>query len=172
MIQIPTKNYWKDRIDPNGIKHRVRALVLHITDSSLETTLNWFQNPAGASAHYVVREDGEVIQMVQEFDASWHAGKVVNPRWAGYNGSNPNYSTIGVEVVSKGQFPPIKQWFAWARLCKDIIDRYELPLNALGVVHHNEIRGDKTCPGTWFTRSWLFLLMSLIKAGYSLGMMK
>ena len=162
MIQIPTNNFWKDRIDPNGIKHGIRALVLHITDGSYESTINHFQNPNGASAHYIVREDGETVQMVEEKDASWHAGKVVNPRWQGYSGSNPNYATIGVEVVSKGQFPQIRQWLAWARLCKEIITRNSIQLDSMGIVNHNEINAGKSCPGGWFNRLWLLILIKLV----------
>lgn len=162
MISIPTKNYWKDRIDDAGIRHSVRALVLHITDSSSQSAIQWFLNPIGASAHYLVCENAEVVQMVDEKDAAWHAGKVVNPRWEGYAHNNPNYSTIGVEVASTGQFPPINQWFAWARLCKDIIERYNIPKDAIGIVNHNEIRADKSCPGNWFNRTWLLFLMRIV----------
>ena len=37
---------------------------------------SWFQNPTSkVSAHYVVEQDGSVVQMVSEDDTAWHNGK-------------------------------------------------------------------------------------------------
>ncbi|MFD1512959.1 N-acetylmuramoyl-L-alanine amidase [Halomarina rubra] len=51
-------------------------VVVHITDGTWGSAVNWFQDPdADVSAHYVVRNsDGHTAQMVDEQDVAWHAG--------------------------------------------------------------------------------------------------
>src|ERR1700761_6215508 len=46
------------------------------------------------SAHYLVFEDGRIVQMVQESRRAWHAGVSV---WAGE--TDINSSSIGIEIV-------------------------------------------------------------------------
>lgn len=50
-----------------------KGLVLHGTAGG--GTVSWFQNSASqVSAHYVVEQDGRVVQMVSEDDTAWHNG--------------------------------------------------------------------------------------------------
>lgn len=61
-------------------------IVVHVTDGSWSSAVNWFQDPdADVSAHYVVRnDDGHTARMVRDEDRAWHA--------AGFNGNS-----IGIE---------------------------------------------------------------------------
>src|SRR5207244_2153452 len=55
----------------------INRVVIHITDGgkNINGTIGWFQNPAAnVSAHYVVGQDGAVVQMVKHNDVAWHAG--------------------------------------------------------------------------------------------------
>jgi N-acetyl-anhydromuramyl-L-alanine amidase AmpD len=159
---MKSPNFNPDRKDADG-SHPITGLVLHITDGSSESAINWFMNPqSGVSAHYVVTENGNVVQMVEEKDSAWHAGRVSGCTWKGFTGKNPNWHTIGVEAASRGQFPPIVQWLAWARLCKDICLRNNIALNDVGIANHREIYQFKTCPGDWFSRYWLLFLIKII----------
>jgi len=78
MIRNLVKNYTKGR---DG--HRVRAVVLHITEGSASGTLAWFNNPRSlASAHYLIHPTQPYVsQLVEECDTAWHAGKLVRPTW-------------------------------------------------------------------------------------------
>jgi N-acetyl-anhydromuramyl-L-alanine amidase AmpD len=42
-------------------------------------TIEWFKKAESkASAHYVVEQDGSIVQMVNEADSAWHNGERVN----------------------------------------------------------------------------------------------
>lgn len=159
--KIKTPNFWADRKDPTtGEQYKARALVLHITDGSFLSTKRWFIDPRSyASSHYVVDRNGDWWQFVDEKDASWTNGKVVNPTWKNINLKvNPNLETITVEVVNSGEMPSWKQWTSWARGCKDIMKRNHI----FDVVNHFEINASKQCPRPWFTRFWLRMLLKYI----------
>jgi len=168
IIQRPVKNFTKGRND-----HKIKAVVLHITESSSssalggsEKRLGWFSDPRSqASAHFLLRENSVVLQLVDEEDTAWHCGLVRNPVWPGLiPNENPNQYTIGVEVAIKKYWlmPPWKQWTTWVELIKWLCVRHNIPKNALGLPNHFEIRYDKRCPGYYFTRFYLLLLMKFI----------
>lgn len=51
-------------------------VVIHDTEGSYNSAINWFQNPAsGVSAHYVLRSsDGQITQMVRNANTAYHSG--------------------------------------------------------------------------------------------------
>jgi len=162
MIKNLVRNYTKGR---DGYK--ITAVCLHITEGTASGTLSWFNNPESlASSHYLVSPTAPfVMQLVEEYDTAWHAGKVVRPTWKGLQeGVNPNKYTIGIEVAlpSASFFPKWGQWRATALLVKDLLERYNLPLDEMGLVEHREIRADKLCPGKFITRLWMQTLMKYI----------
>src|SRR5690606_14532880 len=58
------------------------------------------------SAHYLVHEDGRIVQMVSEKARAWHAGKSF---WKGE--TDINSASIGIEIVNPGNledYPPFK----------------------------------------------------------------
>jgi len=75
------------------------------------------------SAHYLVLEDGRVIQMVPEARRAWHAGA---SSWAGE--TDVNSSSIGIEIANPGHdfgYPdfPKRQIAAVTALCRGIQTR-------------------------------------------------
>ncbi|MGE6735516.1 N-acetylmuramoyl-L-alanine amidase, partial [Streptomyces sp. NPDC059900] len=70
-----------DRPDDYGID----MVVIHVVQGGYDTALKVFKDPAhGAAAHYVVRRDGHVAQMIRELDVAFHAGnKSYNERSIG-----------------------------------------------------------------------------------------
>lgn len=75
------------------------------------------------SSHYVVFEDGRIVQCVQESLRAWHAGE---SSWAGE--TDINSCSIGIEIVNPGHefgYPnyPLRQIAAVISLCKSIITR-------------------------------------------------
>jgi len=75
------------------------------------------------SAHYVVFEDGRIVQCVPEEKRAWHAGVSY---WAGE--TDINSRSIGIEIINPGhEFGysdfPLRQVAAVISLCKSILAR-------------------------------------------------
>jgi N-acetylmuramoyl-L-alanine amidase len=75
------------------------------------------------SAHYMVFEDGRIVQCVPERLRAWHAGE---SSWAGE--SDINSCAIGIEIANPGHdygYPnfPLRQIAAAIALCRGIIAR-------------------------------------------------
>ena len=73
------------------------------------------------SAHYIVLEDGRIVQCVQESKRAWHAGV---SSWAGEE--DINSCSIGIEIVNRGHdwgYPdfPLRQIAAVIALCRGIM---------------------------------------------------
>jgi N-acetylmuramoyl-L-alanine amidase len=128
------------------------------------------------SAHYVVREDGRIIQCVPESLRAWHAGQAT---WG--SETDVNSCSIGVEIVNGGHdynLPtyPLRQIAAVIALCKGIMIRRNIPRDR--VLGHSDVSpGRKQDPGEKFP--WqlladsgvgLYVLPSKIVAGPALGL--
>ncbi len=101
-------------------------LLLHYTGmASTDEAIDWLCDPARAvSAHYVVREDGRILQLVPEERRAWHAGV---SSWAG--AQDINSRSIGIEIANTGHehgYPPFPQVqiAALIALCRDIVTRH------------------------------------------------
>lgn len=120
------------RASPNFGKRRdglsANALILHYTGMASGTAAeDWLCDPRSeVSSHYLVHEDGRIVQMVGESDRAWHAGR---GSWKGV--SDVNSFSIGIEIVNPGHnlgypdFPDV-QMDAVTRLCRDIVGRYRI----------------------------------------------
>ena len=102
------------------------------------------------SSHYVVFEDGRIIECVPEEKRAWHAGE---SSWAGE--SDINSRSIGIEIVNGGhEFGysdfPLRQIAAVISLCKSIITRRG-PINADRILAHSDVApARKQDPGEKF----------------------
>jgi N-acetylmuramoyl-L-alanine amidase len=101
------------------------------------------------SAHYVVLEDGRIVQCVPEAKRAWHAGVA---SWAGEE--DINSCSIGIEIVNRGHdwgYPdyPLRQIAAVIALCRGIMLRHDLP--AYRVLAHSDVAPSrKRDPGEKF----------------------
>lgn len=132
--------------------HRPEALVIHVMEGTMESTLSWFRSPASkVSAHYGVSRAGEVVQYVRDEDTAWHAGRVLRPTAEMVlerPGVNPNLWTIGIEHEGGAdQEPTSAQLAASAELMAMLADRWQIPLDLRHVIPHRAIYAAKTCPG-------------------------
>jgi hypothetical protein len=137
---VPSPNF-DERPDPENIT----AIVVHATaNSTLIGVISWFQNPtAYVSAHYVIGKDGKIIQMVQDEDRAWHAGK---SEWHGV--PNVNDYGLGIELVNlnDGQDPyPEAQYQSLVKLCQALAHKYNISTEDI-VGHHQVSPGRKTDP--------------------------
>jgi N-acetylmuramoyl-L-alanine amidase len=109
---------------------------------------------AEVSAHYLVHENGRIIQMVPEAARAWHAGASF---WAG--STDMNSHSIGIEIANAGHpnadptqpapgFEP-QQITAVIGLCQGIIQRWNIRLER--VLAHSDVSiGRKIDPGEMF----------------------
>src|SRR6201996_3996889 len=101
------------------------------------------------SAHYIVLEDGRIVQSVPEAKRAWHAGV---SSWAGEG--DINSCSIGVEIVNPGHdwgYPdfPLRQIAAVIALCRGIMLRRRIPSQR--VLAHSDIApARKKDPGEKF----------------------
>ena len=130
---------------------RVDAIILHYTGMASGTAAqDWLCNAESqVSSHYLVHEDGRVVQMVREADRAWHAGKSF---WAGVN--DINSCSVGIEIVNRGHdlgyedFPDA-QIESVISLCRDIVTRHNI--SAQRVLAHSDVApGRKIDPGEKF----------------------
>lgn len=126
-------------------------ILLHYT--GMETGAgaeSWLADPASeVSAHYVVHEDGRIVQMVREAERAWHAGKSC---WSGE--ADVNSASIGIEIVNPGHFLgypdfPERQVEAVIGLCAGIAERHAIRPERV-LAHSDVAPGRKIDPGEKF----------------------
>ncbi len=102
------------------------------------------------SAHYVVFENGRIVQCVPEERRAWHAGV---SSWAGE--TDINSRSIGIEIVNPGhEFGyrdfPLRQAAAMISLCKSILTRRG-PISSDRILAHSDVAPQrKQDPGERF----------------------
>ena len=101
------------------------------------------------SAHYIVLEDGRIVQCVPEAKRAWHAGV---SSWAGEE--DINSCSIGVEIVNRGHdwgYPdfPLRQIAAVIALCRGIMLRRKVPSHRV-LAHSDVAPSRKKDPGEKF----------------------
>lgn len=134
----------------------VSILLLHYTGmESAEKACDWLcREESQVSCHYLVDEQGGIVQMVDEAKRAWHAGI---SSWRG--DEDINSASIGIEIQNKGHGLgyrdfPADQMQTVVALCKDIIERNKIePRNVLA--HSDVAPGRKVDPGEKF--DWQFL---------------
>lgn len=107
-----------------GVK-RPDLLILHYTgmQDCAAALRRLTEKTSEVSSHYLVFEDGRIVQLVPEKKRAWHAGV---SSWQGE--SDINSRSIGIEICNPGHdfgYPdfPRRQMKAVIALCRDIIKR-------------------------------------------------
>jgi N-acetylmuramoyl-L-alanine amidase len=126
-------------------------LILHYTgmDSGAAALARLRDPLSEVSAHYLVFEDGGIVQLVPEARRAWHAGAGT---WKGE--TDINSRSLGIEIVHPGHaggLPPYPavQIEAVIALARDILGRWPIPPER--VLAHSDIAPDrKEDPGETF----------------------
>jgi len=151
ITQRPSPNF-DDRPDDVAID----MLVLHYTGMETGTAAldRLCNEESKVSSHYLVEEDGTIIQLVEDTKRAWHAGASY---WSGRESLNA-YS-VGIEIVNPGHewgyqdFPEV-QMEAVKDLSVHLIKTHGIP--QYNVVAHSDIAPDrKEDPGEKF--DWKFM---------------
>lgn len=140
----------------NDRKYPIDLLVLHYTGMETgQDALERMCDPAAeVSAHYMIWEDGRIVQLVGEDKRAWHAGV---SSWQA--DEDLNSRSIGIEIVNGGHdwplddgvLPPYPdaQLEALIELSAGILKRWNIPLNR--IVGHSDIApARKADPGEHF----------------------
>jgi len=131
----------------------ITAVTIHDTEGGFAGSVSWLRNTASeASAHYIVRSvDGFIVQMVSEADKAWHV-------------RNENPYTIGIEhegFAARPEYYTPALYTASARLTRNIIDRYHIPLDRTRVKGHLDFPDNThTDPGGWWDWPGYYRLIS------------
>lgn len=146
-----------DEVDV-AVNHGSRAphliidiLLMHYTGmESGQGAVDWLCcAESGVSCHYVVHEDGCIVQLVAEDLRAWHAGQSI---WQ--DETDTNSRSIGIEIVNPGHdngYPdfPEAQIDAVIALSKDILSRH--PIQPRNVLAHSDVApARKADPGEKF----------------------
>jgi len=163
-MAIKTTLNYSPNFDPKKRKtNQIKFLIFHYTGMKTEKAaierLTDFKSRV--SAHYLIKQNGEIITLVPDLYTAWHAGKSV---WKNY--SSLNKDSIGIEIVNPGhdinykKFSKI-QLAALVRLSKFLIKKYRI--NLKNILGHSDIAPErKKDPGEKFP----WKLLSKKKIGY------
>lgn len=121
-------------------------IILHYTEMSMQNALDKLCDPLSeVSAHYFIAESGEVLQLVDDKYAAWHAGI---SSW--HNLTSMNQHSIGIELDNIGTIQyATKQMQSCINLCLELKHKYSIPRN--NILGHSDIAPDrKIDPGIFF----------------------
>lgn len=169
-LWLPNGNFFPNR---NGLKPLY--IILHGTagGTSAEAIANYFASTQGtanpASSHYVIGQDGTLIQCVAESDGAWANGQLSqghDPWWS--ENINPNNITISIEhskpsTDNSDSLTPQQQATSF-KLVQHICQRWGIPMRAAdgsgGITGHYSIDpvSRSRCPGSYpWDELWTFL---------------
>ncbi len=146
-MQTNYKFIGTDNFGDRKLRSLIDTIIIHHTNTpDLATTVKILTNPKlKVSAHYLIDEDGSVVQMVKDEKKAWHAGQSY---WRGRDHIN-NYS-IGIEIINNG-YEPFKtpQTLAVIKLCHELKDRFTI--DELNIVGHADVAPNrKVDPSKYF----------------------
>lgn len=135
----------------------VSLVVIHSCEGNYAGCWGWLRNSAaGASAHYVVKENGaEITQLVRESQRAWHVAAAYQCSRAGNqqcnrNGVSTNNFSVGIEHAG---FASQKTWSnglieASAKLTCSITKRQNVVRDRNHIVSHGQLQPwNRTDPG-------------------------
>jgi len=145
------KNYSPNFSIPKRSKKKIKFIILHYTGMKKESSVlqRLCDENSKVSAHYLIKKNGDLINLVPDLYEAWHAGKSTWKKTKSLN----KYS-IGIEIHNPGHDNnyekfSFKQITILKKLIKQLIKKYNIKLeNILG---HSDIAPErKKDPGEKF----------------------
>ena len=122
------------------------VIIHHTAQDSLGQTISTFtKTSTQVSSHYVIGRDGTIVQMLNDYLRSWHAGR---GKWG--NVTDLNSVSIGIELDNNG-FEPFseEQIASLLILCKRLKWKYGIP--TANFIGHSDIAPSrKVDPNKYF----------------------
>ncbi len=134
-----TKNYSLNFDIPKRSKKKIKFIIIHYTGMKSESlAIKRLQNPKSkVSAHYFVKKNGKIYELVPDLYEAWHSGK---SSWKKYNSLN-KYS-IGIEIQNSGhdnsyENYSINQINSLKKLLKSLVRIYKI--DKKNILGHSDI---------------------------------
>ena len=125
---------------------KIEYIILHYTEIPLQDALTrLISAKSEVSAHYLIKKDGEVFQLVDDYIIAWHAGK---SSWKNF--THLNRHSLGIEIDNSGisEFSSI-QIESCIELCLYLLNKHNI--NPARVIGHSDVAPDrKIDPGIFF----------------------
>jgi len=110
------------------IPRDIKFVIIHYTgmQSEIESIKRLKDTKYKVSCHYLVNRKGKIIQMVNDRNIAWHAGK---SQWGRF--VNLNKNSIGIELINRGhefgyQNFTSEQINSLLKLCKTLKKKYSI----------------------------------------------
>ena len=145
-VMLNIKSLPSPNFVPRARDDVLRYIVLHYTEVGKDAALDLLTTAVGGvSAHYVIDEKGEILELVHPRFCAWHAGE------SGWESKNAiNTCSIGIELVNNGREEfAAPQIFALQQLLIQLCETYRIkPQNIIG--HSDVAPSRKLDPGPYF----------------------
>ena len=120
-------------------KNQIKFVIIHYTgmQSEIESIERLKDVKSKVSCHYLINRKGSVVQMVEEKNIAWHAGK---SKWKNF--TNLNKGSIGIELVNRGHKFGYENYTklqinSLVNLCKELKKKYKI--NKENFLGHSDI---------------------------------
>ena len=156
---------------PKRTKNRIKFIIIHYTGMKKESAaIKRLQDPKSkVSSHYLIKRNGEIINLVPDLFEAWHAGV---SSWKHFKSLNKN--SIGIEITNPGhqhgyiRFSK-KQIFSLQKLLNILVKRYKIKKKY--ILGHSDISpGRKKDPGEKFP--WEMLAKNKLSFWHNLDQKK
>ena len=146
-----TRNYSPNFSTPKRLKKNIKYIIIHYTGMKNElSALNKLTDcKSKVSAHYFIKKNGKILNLVPDLYEAWHAGK---SNWK--NIQSLNRCSIGVEIQNSGHENSYekysnKQMNSVKKLLRFLTKRYRV--NCKNILGHSDIAPNrKKDPGEKF----------------------
>ena len=146
-----TTSYSPNFNAPKRVKNRMKFIIIHYTGMKKEfAAIKRLQDPKSkVSSHYLIKRNGEIINLVPDLFEAWHAGV---SSWKNFKSLNKN--SIGIEITNPGHQHGYKRFskkqiFSLQKLLNILIKKYKIKKKY--ILGHSDISpGRKKDPGEKF----------------------
>ena len=156
---------------PKRVKNRIKFIIIHYTGMKKESAaIKRLQDPKSkVSSHYLIKRNGEIINLVPDLFEAWHAGV---SSWKHFKSLNKN--SIGIEITNPGHQHGYKRFskkqiFSLQKLLNILVKKYKIKKKY--ILGHSDISpGRKKDPGEKFP--WEMLAKSKLSFWHNLDQKK
>ena len=156
---------------PKRVKNRIKFIIIHYTGMRKESAaIKRLQDPKSkVSSHYLIKRNGEIINLVPDLFEAWHAGV---SSWKHFKSLNKN--SIGIEITNPGHQHGYKRFskkqiFSLQKLLNILVKRYKIKKKY--ILGHSDISpGRKKDPGEKFP--WEMLAKNKLSFWHNLDQKK
>ncbi|MDB9718382.1 N-acetylmuramoyl-L-alanine amidase [Candidatus Pelagibacter sp.] len=161
-------NYSPNFNPKKRISKQIKFIIFHYTGMKKESeAIKKLTNPQSmVSSHYLIKNNGQIIEIVPDLYIAWHAGK---SSWKNHKSLNKN--SIGIEITNPGHEHSYKKFTqkqitSLLKLSKFLIKKYKI--SSKNILGHSDIAVlRKKDPGEKFP--WEYLSKNRIGIWHTLN---